>query len=87
MNICSSCGKTEGKIIDHHQSYNPEIIVKLCISCHTKAHNNRGKISARDHKISVYSAVGRYKARDKIKQHEPLTIDDELRIQINSLLV
>jgi len=35
---CFKCGTTEGTIIKHHTSYNPEVIVDCCRSCHSKIH-------------------------------------------------
>lgn len=35
---CHKCKCTDKKLIHHHKSYNPEIIVMMCMSCHKKLH-------------------------------------------------
>lgn len=35
---CQICGNTEN-IVNHHTSYDPEKIIKVCCSCHRKIHN------------------------------------------------
>lgn len=42
------CGSTEN-IINHHLSYNPEIEVPLCRSCHGKAHFSKKPASTYDY--------------------------------------
>jgi hypothetical protein len=86
---CIYCRTTE-KIIKHHLSYNPEIIVPCCLSCHREMHHQLPKISTTDRRISVNSAVRRrysqIKARRIIENAELLVVDDDLRAKINSLL-
>ena len=36
-NKCFKCGDTEGLIL-HHLSYNPEVVVSCCHSCHKSIH-------------------------------------------------
>lgn len=36
---CFKCGKEGGIIYKHHTSYNPEVLVDCCISCHSKIHH------------------------------------------------
>ena len=40
---CHKCGCTDKKLIHHHKSYTPEIIVMMCKSCHTKLHRRLRK--------------------------------------------
>ena len=35
---CHKCGRTDIPLIHHHKSYNPEIIVMVCRSCHQLLH-------------------------------------------------
>lgn len=40
---CHKCGRTDKKLIHHHKSYDPEIIVMVCRSCHKLLHNRLRK--------------------------------------------
>ena len=40
---CHKCGCTDKKLIHHHKSYDPEIIVMVCRSCHKLLHNRLRK--------------------------------------------
>ena len=35
---CHKCGCTDKRLFHHHKSYNPEIIVLVCMPCHKKIH-------------------------------------------------
>lgn len=35
---CELCGNKESGVVRHHVTYNPEVIIKLCRSCHGKVH-------------------------------------------------
>ena len=37
---CSICGSTEN-VINHHESYFPEKIIKVCRKCHKKLHSEK----------------------------------------------
>ena len=86
---CNYCGSAE-RIIKHHTSYHPEIIVPCCLSCHREMHHQLPKITKAERRISVNSAVRRrypqIKARQVVENAEQLIIDDELKQQINTLL-
>ena len=41
MRKCAVCGSTEN-LQKHHVSYNPEMIINLCIDCHQKRHPHHG---------------------------------------------
>lgn len=56
---CASCGST-ANVIMHHLSYDPEIKVPLCLSCHRKVHFSRKP-------ASVYRTVGRKSYDDFIE--------------------
>ncbi len=87
---CFQCGATE-QLIKHHISYNPESIVDCCLSCHRKIHQKLSKITEKERHISVVSAVNRRYWRQKpiIKadNKKSLIIDNELRWQVNRLLM
>ena len=38
MEKCHKCGRDDVKLIHHHKSYEPEVIVMMCRSCHEKLH-------------------------------------------------
>ncbi len=63
---CFKCGSTTGTIIKHHISYDPEIIVDCCRSCHKKIHyraRKTGKCNVSPDKIdelSTKSSMLRY---------------------------
>lgn len=40
---CHKCGCTDKELIHHHKSYDPEIIVMVCRSCHKLLHNRLRK--------------------------------------------
>ena len=42
-NKCHKCGCTDKKLIHHHKSYDPEIIVMVCMPCHKLLHNRLRK--------------------------------------------
>ena len=41
MKKCAECGSTEN-LQKHHISYNPEIMIDLCVDCHQKRHPHHG---------------------------------------------
>ncbi len=50
---CETCGSIKN-IINHHTSYEPEIIIPLCHSCHTKIHvKNRVKKEYTSNTLSI----------------------------------
>jgi len=40
---CHKCGCTDKRLFHHHKSYDPEIIVMVCWSCHQKIHQRLRK--------------------------------------------
>lgn len=62
---CFKCGK-ETKTIKHHLSYNPEVLVDSCVSCHKLIHNRVRKENAcplsvtEVNKLSINSFRRRY---------------------------
>lgn len=40
MKRCSNCGSKDN-VVEHHLSYDPEITVPLCQSCHLKVHYSK----------------------------------------------
>lgn len=40
---CHKCGCTDRRLFHHHKSYNPEIIVMVCMPCHKLLHNKLRK--------------------------------------------
>ncbi len=66
MQTCFKCGTTKGKIVKHHISYNPEIIVDCCASCHKKIHYR----IRRENRCSLtVSKVRQLSARSSSKRH------------------
>jgi len=39
IEACHKCGTYGVKLIHHHKSYDPEIVVMMCKSCHQLLHN------------------------------------------------
>lgn len=91
---CFKCGTTEGTIIKHHLSYNPEVIVDCCMSCHTTIHKrirkeNSCRLSVEEtNKLSQKSSKRRYEKKalrcihfnEKLEDH--IKIHDILRYNI-----
>lgn len=65
---CASCGSTEN-VLTHHLSYEPEITVPLCRSCHGEVHFSKKPAKAYE-KVSLGSKGFGYFIRDYLVARE-----------------
>lgn len=75
---CHKCGCTDKKLIHHHRSYEPEVVVLMCVSCHKLLHNklrrtNQCNMAPSElSKKSIQSESNRLNNLKRIKKYEIL---------------
>jgi len=70
-NTCFKCGSTRF-VIKHHTSYNPEVIVDCCRSCHKKIHDRVRKEGACKYtveEVKKLSDKSSHKRQEQIRIH------------------
>lgn len=83
---CFRCGTSKGTIIKHHLSYNPEVIVDCCMSCHTTIHKrirkeNSCRLSVEEtDKLSQKSSKIRYAKKALREIHFNECLGDNIKI-------